>query len=238
MYQLFTNLSRKQKIGFAIIIGLIPLIIVVSITMMIMRVQPIVKIRNIDEYFANVTEEEKTYLQESLYKFLNRTFGTENRHLEAVIRNGTFIETRAEDWLFTNFIIDIDELKMSYDTSFEIPYINSTSQNPVFDCPALSEMKYPETECVGMYNSSVETRLEAENPIYAILPISVDEFDVNAMESIKYDIYGITDNEDGVFLVRIIDYSGGSYEAALNTIREKGFNPEDYTIEYISYYEE
>ena len=235
MEQFINNLSKRQKIGFVIgFLGVVVFCVVLAV-ILIGSGEPMARIRNLDEYMINASGEEKNILQRRLYKFLKDSFETEISKLDIYIRDNTFVETQAEGAYLTDFIIDIDELKISYTVSYVFPIAAATAVNPVFDCPALSEMKYPETKCVGMYNSSDNIKVEAENPIAAVLPISVDEYDFDYRQSVKYDIFGYYDEESKQFSVRIIDYGGYSYERALKMIRDKGFNPEDYTIEYISY---
>ena len=235
MGQLINNLSKRQKIGFvAVILGIMALSVAL-IMMSVNRNGAMARIRNLDEYMVSATSEEKNILQRRLYEFLKDSFDVKISELDIYIRDNTFVETQANEAYLTDFIIDIDELKISYAVSYVFPISAATAVNPVFDCPALSEMKYPETKCVGMYNSSDSVKVEAENPIAAVLPISVDEYDTKYRQSVKYDIFGYYDEETKQFSVRIIDYGGYSYERALKKIREKGFNPEDYTIEYISY---
>ena len=236
MNYFFSNLSKREKIGFFALILIMTVLFIVSLVMVFSGNEPIAKIRNLDEYMVNASSEEKKVLQRKLYTFLDGIFSDiDISELGIYIRDNTFIETQANEVYLTDFIIDIDELEISYAVSYVFPTEAATSENPVFDCPALKDMKYPETECIGMYNSSTTVRLEAENPIYAVLPISVDRYDVGRRQSVKYDIFGIIDEEKNKFLVRIIDYGGYSYENALQSIRDKGFDPDDYEIEYISY---
>ena len=233
--ELLKNLTKRQKIGFTVG-GLVVLMLIIVLVVVITNGnEPIAKIRNLDEYMVNASGEEKRVLQRGLYRFLDDLFTVDIEKLDIYIRDDTFIETEADGVYLTDFIIDIDELKSSYTVSYVFPNEAATALNPVFDCPTLTEMKYPETECVGMYNSSAAMKLEAENPIAKVLPIKVDSYDVGYRLSIKYEIFGIVYEENNKFLVRIIDYGGYNYERALEMIRSKGFDPNDYTIEYISY---
>lgn len=235
MQQLFENLSKKQKIGFMTVIFVVFVIIIISIIAIINKAEPIAKIRNLNEYMTTATVEEEYFLQRQLYLFLQNSHDTKINDLDIYIREGSFVETEANGANITDFIIDIDKLKISYTVSYVFPIDKTTSENPIFNCPAVEDVKYTDTKCVGMYNSSDELNAEAKNPISAVLPISVDKYDFGKRQAIRYDIFGNYDEENGKFSVRIIDYGGSSYEDALATIREKGFNPNDYDIEYVSY---
>lgn len=235
MERFINNLSKRQKIGLAIVAFGVVALGVALIAISTIGREPMAKIRNLEKYMVNASSEEKNILQRRLYEFLEDSFDANIGEVDIYIRDDTFAETQADGAYSTDFIIDIDDLKISYAVSYVFPVAAATAVNPVFDCPALLEVKYPETKCVGMYNSSDSVKVEAENPIATVLPISVDEYDPNYKQSVKYDIFGYYDEETKQFSVRIIDYGGYGYEHALKTIREKGFNPEDYTIEYISY---
>ena len=238
MEQIWNNLSKKQKIGLLAGGIILILLIVLATVAIINRDEPIARIKNLDNYLVGATASDKDHLQKELYTFLTRQYtNTEINKLDIYIRDDTYVAEQADEASFADFIIDIDELKISYLVSFVFPNEMATSENPIFDCPPIEDMKYPETECVGMFNSSAELKIQANNPISAILPISVDKYDFGSRETIKYEILGYYDEESGDFIVRIIDYSGGNYDLALQEIRNRGYNPEDYTIDYVNYAE-
>ena len=67
------------------------------------------------------------------------------------------------------------------------------------------------------------------------LPIKIDYFAGGYGKQTRYDIEGdlnTYENGENTFKIIITDYSGGNYEAALTRIRDLGYNPDDYTIEY------
>ena len=200
--------------------------------MMHIGLGPIAKIRNIDDYMTNATVDDKRLLQQRLYDFLDSSFNVDVSKLDIYIRDNSFIETESEGTFMADFIIDIDELKISYQVSYVFPNDKATSENPIFDCPSLDNVKYPETECVGMYNSTQLLEAEQSNPVYSVLPIIVDEFDAESGVTTRYDIRGFFDYDDNEFSINITDYSCGNYENALQSIRDRGFNPEDYKINY------
>ena len=234
--ELSNNLSKKQKVG--LIAGAVVLVAVViaSIVMAVFSNGPVARIQNIDEYLVGATNEEKYALERALYVFLENAGVTEIGELIVEIRVSTFVETEADGYHMVDFIIDIDKIKMSYTVSYVYPSEGYTNENPVFDCPAVRDTIYPGADCIGMNNTGREMLLLSENPISGVLPISVDTYSVSSRQSIKYDIFGVVDEDE--FVVRIIDYSGYSYERALAAIRDKGFLPEDYKIEYIDYSDE
>jgi hypothetical protein len=69
-------------------------------------------------------------------------------------------------------------------------------------------------------------------PIVKVLPIRFANYVNNYSEYIEYRIdYELSDSGDKLVLV-ITDVTGGNRERALQKIRDKGFNPDDYEVEY------
>lgn len=72
----------------------------------------------------------------------------------------------------------------------------------------------------------------ASNPIIEILPIIYADYDEN-WDYTEYRVDGGSFDEcEKVFCLKITDTTGGNRDAAMNKIREKGFNPDDYEIIY------
>lgn len=68
-------------------------------------------------------------------------------------------------------------------------------------------------------------------PLLSVLPINVEYYIQNS-RYVHYTIsFRINNPEDVTILIS--DYSGGSHDFALDRIRTEGYNPDDYTIEYI-----
>ena len=180
-----------------------------------------------------LSNKDKKKIHDSFGAFLSGKYSDSNLPDDAYIREGTYIEENVDDFKKSSFIIDIDSLRISYVGYFSTPSDSYTSENPVFDCPELSKTKYPETNCVGMYNSTSLLQSEQSNPIYNVLPIIVDQFDSATGVTTRFEIRGFFDIDDGnKFSISVIDYSCNNYEKALQMIRDKGFNPDDYTIKY------
>ncbi|MBR3137765.1 hypothetical protein IKG41_00200 [Candidatus Saccharibacteria bacterium] len=69
-------------------------------------------------------------------------------------------------------------------------------------------------------------------PIIEILPIQFVDYDEN-WELTEFRIDGgMFDGCEGTFCLKITDTTGGNYEKAIQMIKEKGFNPDDYEIIY------
>lgn len=73
----------------------------------------------------------------------------------------------------------------------------------------------------------------AKYPVSAILPFTVVEVDPVTYDWVEYKVGG--GKFDGCasdYCIKITDTTGGNREKALDKIREKGFNPDDYQILY------
>lgn len=70
-------------------------------------------------------------------------------------------------------------------------------------------------------------------PIANDIPIVVEKYSQNYTNYIYYRIdLGEYENCEGAICLKITDISGGNYERALQTMRDKGYNPDDYEIIY------
>ena len=60
----------------------------------------------------------------------------------------------------------------------------------------------------------------------------------NYTSHVKYEITSEVNSSYTAFTIEISDYTGGNYNNALDKIREAGFNPDDYIINYHDYSED
>ena len=229
-----TNVTSKRiKIIIAGVVIFVLAVVAISVSFIIINNYVPVVIRNLDDYMGSISNKDKRLLQNSFGTFVKEKFDTETLPTDIFIRDDTYTEKEADEFKVGDFIVDIDSLKISYQVSFAYPSDKYTSVNPVIDCPDLDKTKYPETSCVGMYNSTDLLKEKQLNPVYSVLPINVNDFDASTGETTRYDIYGFFDYDNGdKFSINIIDYSCNNREKALQAIRDKGFNPDDYTINY------
>ena len=76
------------------------------------------------------------------------------------------------------------------------------------------------------------------NPILSQLPIAVEYYSNNYTSHVKYEITSEVNSSYTAFTIEISDYTGGNYNNALDKIREAGFNPDDYIVNYHDYSED
>lgn len=222
-------------IGF---VGGAVIIILIYILAQVLRTNPYgdeIRIDNFGSYFADVPQETKDTLFASLYGVVK-----ENLAEEATIpSNGALIRGGSATYEYnetTNvhqgrFIVDISAVKQSYGGYFEWSNnednIYLSGYASMYSCLKDSELIYGDFGCKNMFTDMVTT----EYPILEDLPLKVEYYANNYSE---YTSYYLTFEklDDGICLV-IEDYSGGNYEKALNKIRELGYNPDDYEINYL-----
>lgn len=81
------------------------------------------------------------------------------------------------------------------------------------------------------YLDNIEKKQQKkEYPLLEVLPIEAEYYENNYSNYVKYKIYG--EVVDNVAVIKIMDYTGGNYEKALDNIRARGYRPEDYQIIY------
>ena len=229
-----TNVTSKRiKMIIAGVVIFVLTIVAISVSFIIIDNYVPVVIQNLDNYMGSISNKDKRLLQNSFGSFVKEKFSTDSLPEDIFIRDDTYAEKEADGFKIGEFIVDIDSLKISYQVSFAYPSDKYTSVNPVIDCPSLDKTKYPETSCEGMFNSTSLLKEKQQNPVYSVLPINVSDFDASTGETTRYDIYGFFDyDNNNKFSINIIDYSCDNREKALQTLRDKGFNPDDYAINY------
>ncbi|MBR3246703.1 hypothetical protein IKF87_02365 [Candidatus Saccharibacteria bacterium] len=173
------NLSKGQKIGIFV---LVQTIIIVVITATIQGVtQPkerIVVEEPEDNITADIPPENIELFKRTLWDLISQKSDTVNESVikDVVIREGTYTETEHEFGTSAEFIIDIDSIKQTYKVNIgwaEDGHEDEYYDDVIIDCPPISEMKYPETVCHGMYNDSYSLNLYLP---YTIESPYVDEY--------------------------------------------------------------
>ncbi len=225
--------KKRNKITLICGVSIFVAIIVVSVIGIIynnfLQRTKIVEVTNYGEYLPDDKEQE---LGLQLRNLMQLTLDIDDKAIvTGDIRDGTYEEDYSDGVYSATFLIDIDSYKQTYevimDWSDEVEILNGT----LISCPDADKMKYPNVNCVGMYNDTQSVEEVANNPFYNELPIVVEWFDFASRINNRYEIRGYFDN--GKLVVVIVDYSGGNYENALAKIREMGYIPENYAIDYI-----
>lgn len=76
-------------------------------------------------------------------------------------------------------------------------------------------------------------KLLEKYPILKSMPINIEYYSSDYSKYTKYSITYKPSSDKESFTLVITDYTGGNHQAALNNLRRRGYNPDDYKIEYI-----
>ncbi len=224
--------KKNRKVLFSSVVIFILIIIVSIVAIWYRDYLHKTEIVEIENYPAAFSDQTKENLEVQLRRLINENLDVPDKaFVSAVIRDGSYTLDEGEVTT-ANFLVDIDEYKQTYLVSMSWSDTVEVYNNVLISCPEKSLMKYPEANCIAMYDDSQDVENISDDPIYDVLLIIVDDFDFEKRLSIHYEIRGYF-NENNELVIVINNYSGGSYEAGLNKIRETGFNPDDYIIEYV-----
>jgi|GEM_PF-5725701 len=170
-----SNLSTKQKFLILDIIFII-IILLCGYTIFTTTRSSSSKISSSDDFKAlEIPEVRKNAFKSELQSLLKNTYNVETTNF--TVREGTFNVETINSVNTAYFIIDLDELKLSY--AVHIPWSDTSdvySDEIYIECPKKSQMKYPETKCIGRYNEDTSFSLylpyiaydDKNNPIYKI----------------------------------------------------------------------
>lgn len=237
-----------------VIIGIAFVVSIVLISLLIMFLQRLfyrnpfgeeIRIDNFSTYFSDTPAEQQEVIFHELYNAVARntsdpetipTSGALVRADTATSENNSTTKVN-----YGTFIVDLAAIEQSYRVQFEwsreADNPNLSGYRVLITCPAAEFVIYPNFACTDALTEESEQieNLNAQYPIMKDLPIKIDYFEGGHGNEIRYDIEGDLDayvDGESTFKIIITDYTGGNYEAALTRIRDLGYNPDDYTIEY------
>lgn len=196
------------------------------------------KIDNFSKYYKKVPEETRNSVFASLYNTasLNVT-DSETPTSGAIIRPDSTSEKydQSTEIYSGNFIVDIESIQQSFQVYMEWSKksnnSNLTGYTVTISCLTGSSSAYGSTKCIDMFDGNSDN-IPALYPIVYDLPLEVSEYNNNYT---VYTHYTITYNieKDNKIIVYITDYTGGNHQNALKKIRELGYTPDLYNIQYI-----
>lgn len=206
---------------------------------------PQTKIDNFNQYYSDAPD----YIEEMTYNLLYAAILKTNLKEESIPHSGAMIRENSNTLNFIqegkyyrgDFVVDVPSIQQSYriKISWAIGNNNDSiaSNYPSYiSCLKSEEMIYPDFGCQNALEEeeNQEEQFYDKYPLAAKLPIRIDYYVDGYGAQVKYNIYShlTGEGENESFSVLIEDYTGGNYEPALERIRNLGFNPDDYEIEY------
>lgn len=194
-----------------------------------------IKINNIEQYYKSFPNDTKDSVFNTLYNVASiNNPDTKLPKSGAKIRDGstTGNYNKNTNIYIDSFIVDIEELQQSYvfqvtwSPNQDNPYLENVSYPVLATCPKTDQIIYNSFTCIdGFSNNGIY-----DDPIFSILPINIAYYENNYSVYTAYDI--IAEVTDDKLTIIINDKTGGNRNAALNSLKEKNINPDDYAIVY------
>lgn len=168
--------DKKKMITRILVLVVIAIVVLVGVGVLIWNLVPKdydkVTIRNDDELIEKVGSGEVNNFKQELLNLLreNKIIGSNDLIDDAEVRegtvvSGTVIDGDGEYRKTTTFLVDIDSIKQTYVVRILESDVEMDGITAQIYCPKVSESKYPESECNGVYysdNKSIEYRLPYE----------------------------------------------------------------------------
>lgn len=231
--------ESNKKIAILIIVAFVVVPLIIFLVVNIFRKNHYgdeLKIDNFSNIFSNVPGDTRDKVFAGLYDVVVSNINNDDQIPEsgALIREGSWEEIYDDEYNMHmgSFIVDIASIKQSYSGYFKW---SSDNNNPYFfgnyvgfSCLKEGEIIYKDFVCRDQ-NSDSPT---AKFPITNVLPVTVEYYSDNYSSYTKYFISYILKDDNTKIVLKITDYTGGNYDKALDKIRELGFDPSEYAIEY------
>lgn len=221
---LIQNLSKNQKVGIAIIMQVIVIVIIVACVQW--AIQPETHIEVVNENDTAIPDERWRGIKNEIWHLIKNNVSDVSQSAidDAVIREGTYEETMNNDITTATFLLDIDSLKQTYAITVSWSNKEVLSDYMSIDCPPQSKMKYSETVCYGMYNNTYSLSL--------YLPYGASPDDVeDAIAAPYYYITGDEDEKTINIMVSVCDVEKYKKEA-MDYLESTPLSLEKYTINY------
>lgn len=247
--------TQKIKLAFVVFFTTILLVSAVGVSYRLVRAKSSRVI--ITNYSAFLEGKYRSEIESSLFNVLLKSATANSTQVSTLfptgkIRADSFTALTDSGITTATFLVDLDSEHQTYLISYSFLTPGTTSNNAsdsssksaaaspnltanslLISCPSKEKRKYPDSSCVGMYNTSAsaDTLASIPNDILSALPLTVDSFDFSSRSAIHYEILGHL-NGANEFIITINDYSGHNYSSALEKLAELGVSEENYTILY------
>ena len=222
-------------IGFGV---LCIIIILAAILANVLRKNPYgneIVIDNFSDYVDGAPRERKDAMFAGLYGIVVSNSNEDATILSsgALIRDGSVEKgySQEDKIYYARFIVDVPFVKQSY--SGYVAWGNGSDADmdgytTLYTCLPKSKLIYGDFDCKDMFSDTTTVLY----PITSQLPLTVEYYENNYSVYVKYVIKYEINDEDKSLTLNILDYTGGNRDKALAKIRELGYSPEDFTIQY------
>ena len=151
------NLNKKQKIGILIAAQILFIVLIIVVINLIFQPRSHVDIEN-NNLINNVPTSEQDYFKQQLWNVVSSHYSNVDQSVinDAVIRDDSIVNETDEDTGIhsTSFLVDIDSLRLTYYVTIQWSKKEQLPDTVTISCPPMNDMKYPDTVCYGMYDST------------------------------------------------------------------------------------
>lgn len=150
----FGNLSVWEKVAivlFFVLLVAIILIAIVSTILSSVEEDNVVDVTNFSEV-SDAPREYQSGVEETIWQLIERNGGVvDSSEYNAVIREGSYHEETNKNVSNASFIVDIEELRYSFEVSLSWPRGGDkyTDMSINVRCPYYTDVIYPDTKCVA-----------------------------------------------------------------------------------------
>lgn len=150
------NFFRNSSLGVKIAILLFFVLVILAIVLAVLTTMQAKEEQNIDvTNFGEVSNAPKEYqigTQDIIWQLIEQREPVPDfSKYQAVIRDGSYQEETNGNVINANFIVDIEELRYSFEVDLSWPKGQSTYSDPHIEihCPYYTDVIYPDTQCVA-----------------------------------------------------------------------------------------
>ena len=195
-------------------------------------------IDNFSDYFGDAPRDDRDKVFAALYDIVESNADANSLKdmpaSGAMIRDGSAenIYNKEENLHVGNFIVDMESIGQSYSGHFEwssdVENIYFSGYVMLYVCLDRNDLIYGDFECRDIFSSDVTTKF----PVTQNLPYTVEYYSDNYTNYTKYELFYDVNVEMTELTIRIVDYTGGNYQNALEKIKSFGYDMDDFKIEY------
>lgn len=162
-------MDKIRNVKILMLVGLISLalIVVVSVIRKITYTKAL-DLYNINQVEIGLSNKEISDLERYLWQSLKNSqkYGDDKTGIVALIRPSSFEKKMENGVNLYRFLIDVDEFKVTYEISFGLVGNKGFYEPPTVTCPLPSQMKYPETKCIGTQTKLSVTVFDFDLPYH------------------------------------------------------------------------
>ncbi len=149
------NLTRNQKIAILVGLQIVVIIILAAVINGVFGDRLHVDIKNSGELSSIPTEYTDDF-KNVLWNVVSSNYDNVEKSVidDVVVRENSYTESKSGSIAEANFLVDIDSLKQTYNVSIQWSDEEVLPDGISVECPPVSQMKYKETFCKGMYNNT------------------------------------------------------------------------------------